>query len=709
MSIRGMTTAAQGLAWWVLALSGIVLVGCGAALSDIWATLPTAPVIHNLIFATVVIAASLVMRWMTKWRAAECMLLLILALLARFVGVSALMAGALVVATSLVIGDRVCRPLTFAPVYVKVLCGLAIITGVTGWLLPFEVHYFWVYAALFGSISFAGRRRIYLAIRRVRGEWVSSTEAAPGYAFVASVVVAVTAFSLLSPTVQWDDLTYHLLLPSQLASLARYKMDVSSQMWALAPWASDILQGYIALLGDGVRRGAVNLIWGGLALAALLDLGRIIGLEAHFRWLSIALFASLPIVSAVAGSMQSESAIAATSVALVAMTARGVKTRNTAVITPFLLLSALLMALKVSQVLLIAPLAVMMICVYRPMPFLAAIVPKLPLIVLICGSSYFYAWLITHNPVFPLYNGIFKSPLGMPINHADLRWRQGVHWDGIWQVTFHTNLFQESYAGAFGFSLLAIAGCVVIALIRPGVRWLVLSLLVSMIATFGAIQYARYLIPIIAPLIPVALLGWQSIRPRLPANVLLASVALLNVIFIPSSIYTLAEDINWKTLTGLQDVHRRANELSEHFAPERVMAQYLALKYHDSYGVLLAEPTRPFAGPFGGRALALSGYDPVLTSLAVSADGDPSGAQWDNLLKQTGLTHVITFSAPQGALGAALAKLGAVPEFEVGGAQLWRICGNSCLSAPAPVFDRRDAGRGLFGQRVTEPQKLLLP
>jgi hypothetical protein len=704
-----MTTAARGLVPWAFALSGIVLVGWGVAFSNIWVTLPATAAAHDFILVVALVAASLSMSWLTKWRAANCALLLTLVLLARFVGVSALLAGALVVAASIVIGARACRSLAFVPGYVKVLCGLAILTGVTGWLLPFKVHYFWVYAALLSSISFVGRRHVYQTIRRVHREWLSSTQAAPGYAFVACVVVAVTAFSLLPPTVQFDDLAYHLLLPNQLAHLARYKMDVSTQSWALAPWASDILQGYIAVLGDGASRGAANLIWGGLSLAALMGLGRAIGLDARFRWLSLTLFASIPIVSAAAGSMQSESAITAASVALVAMVARAIKTRNVSVVTPFLLLSALLLALKVSQVLLILPLAVVMICVYRPMPFLGRVAAKLPMLVLICGSSYLYAWVVTRNPVFPLYNGVFKSPFGVPVNYADPRWRQGVHWDSLWQITFHTNKFQESYAGAFGFSLLAVAGCIVIALFRPGVRSLVLSLLVSLIATFGAIQYARYLIPTVAPLIPLALTGWQYIRPRLPANVLLTSVAALNVVFIPSSIYTLAEDINWNTLLGFQDVHRRASELSEHFAPERIMAQYLMLKYHGSYGVLLAEPTRPFVGPFEGRALALSSYDPVFASLAVSADGDPSGAQWDGLLRQTGLTHVITFSPPQGALGAALTKLGATAEFDIGGGQLWRICGDKCIDKPAAVFDRRDSGRRLFKHRVKDPQKLVFP
>ena len=71
---------------------------------------------------------------------------------------------------------------------------------------------------------------------------------------------------------QYDDVVYHLGLPWQLQQTARYALDPTLQVWALAPWAGDVLHGVVQVLAGVEARGALNGLW--LAMAAGAPWGR---------------------------------------------------------------------------------------------------------------------------------------------------------------------------------------------------------------------------------------------------------------------------------------------------------------------------------------------------------------------------------------------------------------------------------------------------
>ena len=61
---------------------------------------------------------------------------------------------------------------------------------------------------------------------------------------------AVLFLQLIVPGELVPDVVYHLGLPWQLQDTARYAMDPVLQVWALAPWAGDVLQGVAQVLAN---------------------------------------------------------------------------------------------------------------------------------------------------------------------------------------------------------------------------------------------------------------------------------------------------------------------------------------------------------------------------------------------------------------------------------------------------------------------------
>ena len=71
----------------------------------------------------------------------------------------------------------------------------------------------------------------------------------------ALLLLGLASTAAWLPTMQSDDVAYHLGLPAQLQATARYAMDARLQVWALAPWNGDVLQGVAQMLASRESRG----------------------------------------------------------------------------------------------------------------------------------------------------------------------------------------------------------------------------------------------------------------------------------------------------------------------------------------------------------------------------------------------------------------------------------------------------------------------
>jgi hypothetical protein len=149
--------------------------------------------------------------------------------------------------------------------------------------------------------------------------------------------------------------------------------------------------------------------------------------------------------------------------------------------------------------------------------------------------------LLTGNPLYPLFNGIFKSPFLPLTNFVDARWNEPFSLATFWNITFHGSQFVENIEYAFGFAaflLIPVAACMAVKewltkrhLAIVGLIALCLAYSFIVFKTTGF--YLRYMLGCVPPLSLCLALGAEQLatssRPRtFVVSLLVSAVVALN-------------------------------------------------------------------------------------------------------------------------------------------------------------------------------------
>ena len=189
--------------------------------------------------------------------------------------------------------------------------------------------------------------------------------------------------------------------------------------------------------------------------------------------------------------------------------------------------------------------------------------------------SYGFAYWVTDNPVFPLYNKIFKSAFFPAWNFSDGRWTKGFNPITYVNVFFNTSEFFESKNYVAGFQYLLLLPLALFAVWRRQVPRHLLLLLVPLLGfglvIFQATQYWRYLFPVmpLACVITTALLlPTGGLIPSL-ARGLVVACTVLNFFFFPG--------VSWMFTVPLQSMYTEPgrNELSRSWLGEKTITSRL--------------------------------------------------------------------------------------------------------------------------------------
>ena len=108
---------------------------------------------------------------------------------------------------------------------------------------------------------------------------------------------------------------------------------------------------------------------------------------------------------------------------------------------------------------------------------------------------YLTSFFITKNPVFPFFNGIFKSPNFPLVNFDNSLFKSGISWDLPYNLVFNSGKYLEASNGAGGFQwLLLFLPAVIIILFKKNKKATALLLVSSLIfiSTFYFQSYLRY-------------------------------------------------------------------------------------------------------------------------------------------------------------------------------------------------------------------------
>lgn len=643
----------------VLLWAGMALCAAGLAVHRMWEHLPFPRAIEHGLLALLALAAAWPLTRWRNWTPAAALAVAWLLALIVFGGPLPVVAVVLLAATAIGLGSL----LMTGPIALPL--GLAIIAGTLGWLLSLPIHHRAVYVLACLAIVAWRRAAILATVRATWRRFDADARAAPATARAALLLLGLASTAAWLPTMQSDDVAYHLGLPAQLQATARYAMDARLQVWALAPWNGDVLQGVAQVLAGRETRGALNALWLLVAAGAMHGLAAALGGDATRRWWAVALMASLPLTMHLVAGMQTELVAMAWLPSLAWLVVRndGADMPWRACVAGALLFGALC-GLKPMHGLVALPVLAWAAWRHRAhLPWRALAAAPL-LAASTGGASYLHAWVLTGNPVLPMFNHWFRSPFFAPRDFTDPRWTGSVDGSVLMDITFDTGHYLEAHPGGFGFVLVALLGVLLLALHDRRTRGLTVVAISGLVLTLLPLQYARYLQPALVLLLPALVVAYPTIRHGVVA---FWSLCVLNLAF--------ATNANWMLRTGAlkRDIANPTSDatLFLRYAPERLLAKRLP---EDDAIVLVMPGHYGALAELGQRGRNVSWYSPAWEAEVARVESDASGQAWAGLLQRERIGHVILDDRQaSAALRAGLALAGARKTDEAADSQRWSL------------------------------------
>jgi hypothetical protein len=662
-------TSRRAMPWFLFWL-GCALTLVGFVSNDMWTNMGWA---QTALLAELGLAAALagwLLNRLTGFALATSSAVIWLLALIYFAGFTSFGAVILLALVSMAMGSLLVPKDWTERAALSILGGLALISGLVGWLLPFPVHGRVAYLAVALAVVAVRWRHLADMFRPMVQGWRSEVAAEPAGMWLAVMTVGLVSTCAWLPTTHYDDLAYHIGLQSQLVNLGYYKMDAASNLWALSAWSADVLQAVAWILAGHESRGMLDAFWLLLGLAFIWRLSEALDLPPWQRCLAMALYASLPMTANTLKSMQTEGPTAALAAGVALLILRSPRPDRCRMVV-LALLFGLLLGLKISNLMIAGPLGLWLLCRWRFRLPWRSLPTALLLLLLVAGSSYAYAWILAGNPVLPVFNAIFHSPYYTPTNFHDGHWNAGFRWNIVWNLVFHTSRYVEGGDGTAGFILITLGGSLLVALFNNRARPLALVALGSFLLPLTQIQYLRYAHQALPLLIPAMLCGIPAIAPNSRRSHWVGAALIVlvatNLAFVSTS--------GWQLRHGelRQFLTESRQDFLTRYAPMKRVMEVVDQRYGAHARVLITSDVIPYAAGFGGMAYVVSWYDQALAARAAQADRDATGQSWVRLVDDTGVNLLVIQSGHVSeALAAALALVHGRLVTQVGAIQLWQ-------------------------------------
>ncbi|TMG95405.1 MAG: hypothetical protein E6H73_05450 [Betaproteobacteria bacterium] len=390
-------------------------------------------------------------------------------------------------------------------------------------------------------------------------------------------------FIVAKPEVGYDANAMHLQFARLFAEYHRWRFDVTRYAWAVMPLGADYAFAAAYILGGESTTRLLNLCFGGLScLIAYQLICRYARREIAL--LSVCLFASTPLAFLETSTLFVENLWIAFLLGALLLALDYMTRRSATTLAAFAILCAGAMQTKLIGLIWVVPLVLYLgYLVSRRKGAGLHVVNRRALLLILAATllaawPYANAWMRTGNPVFPFFNGLFRSPyfdsgssFNNPLYVVPLR-----PWS-IYELFFSSGRFIEGREGAAGFHWLLLLAVVLLAFLRrrPLAQWLCLALAaLFFVAVFPQQAYLRYLLPVL--LLITVLGGWAlsdlswTRSARVALLVVGGMLCLLNLQFMFAGSWT-----NEKLcLSCSLDSQARADYIDT-FLPDRAVAAYL--------------------------------------------------------------------------------------------------------------------------------------
>ncbi|MGN6153117.1 MAG: hypothetical protein ACTHOH_14095 [Lysobacteraceae bacterium] len=651
--------------------AGFAATVVGLIAHDTWRVLPAERFALSLVLAGLTSLIAWPLRRAFRCRMATLLAALWTMALVVYAGALPVLASATLGAAALGIGSWFVPKSTPTRAAIAVVVGLVVIAGVTGWTLAWPVHRTIVWWPLLALVIAWRRRAIGEAVRAIATGWRSAVGETPRGAAATVLLFGLASTACWLPSLQMDDLTYHLGLPTQLRLHGVYAPDARVQMWAYAPWAGDVLHGIVGVLARREAHDAMNALWLLAMAGAAASLLASLHAAPRERIAALALLASLPPLVWMAAGQQTELAATAVTLALAAVIVADAPGRPWAGAALF----AGLCALKPVHGIAALPLLAYAAWRHRGAWPWTRLPIAVALFAAVALSSGVAAWRATGNPLLSLFNQVFRSPVMPAVQLDDARWHAGLAFDLPWRMVFDTDRYLEGWDGALGFAPIALGGVLLLALLRPRRRGLLLCALAAMLLPLLSMQYARYAWPGLGLLIVLLPIGMDAASGRRTFAWALGALCTLDLAYQANASWLHHASAFKRTLRSPFD----DTAVLRTWLPERLLLRRLPT--NDDGLVLATDSQRGFVAELGGRGRTVSPHAPWLQREAQAADGDASGAAWRRLFAAHGIRWTLTDEATASpALRAALRDAGAHAFAREGTTTLWRLA-----RSPAPA------------------------
>ncbi len=431
----------------------------------------------------------------------------------------------------------------------RTLLGLVVFMWLMGLLVHIPVNYPATYVALllipFGLRPARTREclRHALAILKPR-PWKQRRE----YAMLTVAAFPLLAHWLvtLKPEASADGLAMHLAIPMSVANNHLWSFDFRHAVWAVMPMGADWCYTIAFLLGGEFAARLLNLGMF-LIICALLYASARKWVSRPAAFLTVALFASSPLVQFVTGSMLVENFWGALLFGALAALWRYRETGERALLIVTAALGGAAVMNKLGALAFVIPTALLVAWELRKLwnqgeKRWSAICAGVFL--LVSAQPYLNAWLLTGNPLFPFLNHIFLSPwyeTAKPLN--DTRFHEPLSLRLLYDATITSGKFFEGQNGSLGFHyLMLVPLCLLLWRRAWGYReWTCLAVpLCFALLTFSSTPNLRYIypaLPFFVLMITMVLRESGSMAPRFNFAAWIATFACfaLNMYFLPTS------------------------------------------------------------------------------------------------------------------------------------------------------------------------------
>jgi hypothetical protein len=308
----------------------------------------------------------------------------------------------------------------------------------------------------------------------------------------------------LMPEIGHDPLAMHLFIPAQLLLRHQWGFAADTYAWAVMPMLGDWIFSIGYMLGGEFSARLINL---GFIFALGLLIRNLVlwagGSSLGSRW-AVLLFLSTPLTFVEGGSVYIESVLTAFAgvgtFALLRSCSPNGNPNHELPIAGFMLgcaLSAKVLTLFMLPILLLV--LAIRYKMWMKKEHVNAILTGLGLFFVLGIIPYATSFILTGNPVFPFYNGIFKSPLFGAYNFVDARWHLGVSWEMIYDLNFHSTDYMEAFPGVAGFQwllLLPATSLMILMKWQKNAITLLFVGVVSFLLIFHSTSYLRYVFPL---------------------------------------------------------------------------------------------------------------------------------------------------------------------------------------------------------------------